>query len=197
MNSKVLIIYEYQILFGILDEIKESLNFKIIQSKKNNYNEIKSDPKINYLTISKVKVENIDNCLILENTPIKLEKLLETININFLKKQFSNQSNIKIGKYNLDLNSRKITFKDKSLDLTERETSLIIFINDKINVTVKELQKNVWDYSPSLETHTVETHIYRLRKKMSDIFGDENFILNNKNGYSINWNVKFLHLFFE
>lgn len=186
MNSKVLIIYEYQILFGILDEIKESLNFKIIQSKKNNYNEIKSDPKINYLTISKVKVENIDNCLILENTPIKLEKLLETININFLKKQFSNQSNIKIGKYNLDLNSRKITFKDKSLDLTERETSLIIFINDKTNVTVKELQKNVWDYSPSLETHTVETHIYRLRKKMSDIFGDENFILNNKNGYSIN-----------
>ena len=186
MISKVLIIYEYQILFGILNEIKESLNFKIIQSKKNNYNEIKSDPKINYLTISKVKVENIDNCLILENTPIKLEKLLETININFLKKQFSNQSNIKIGKYNLDLNSRKITFKDKSLDLTERETSLIIFINDKINVTVKELQKNVWDYSPSLETHTVETHIYRLRKKMSDIFGDENFILNNKNGYSIN-----------
>tara|TARA_Y100001935_G_C17096592_1_gene403876 strand:- start:153 stop:713 length:561 start_codon:yes stop_codon:yes gene_type:complete len=186
MNSKVLIIYEYQILFEILDEIKESLNFKIIQSKKNNYNEIKSDPKINYITISKEKTENIDNCLILENTPIKLEKLLEIININFLKKQFSSQSNIKIGKYNLDLNSRKITFKDKSLDLTERETSLIIFINDKTNVTVKELQKNVWDYSPSLETHTVETHIYRLRKKMNDVFGDESFIVNYKNGYSIN-----------
>ena len=112
-------------------------------------------------------------------------KLLETININF-KKQFSNQSNIKIGKYNLDLNSRKISFKDKNLDLTERETRLIIFINDKTGVTVKELQKNVWDYSPSLETHTVETHIYRLRKKIMDIFGDENFILNDKNGYSIN-----------
>lgn len=186
MNSKVLIVYEYQILFEILDEIKESLNFKIIQSKKNNYNEIKFDVKINYLTISKKKVENIDNCLILENTPIRLEKLLETININFLKKQFSSQSNIKIGKYNLDLNSRKIKFNDKSLDLTERETSLIVFINDKMNVTVKELQKNVWDYSPSLETHTVETHIYRLRKKMNDVFGDESFIVNYKNGYSIN-----------
>ena len=186
MNSKVLIIYEYQILFGILDEIKESLNFKIIQSKKNNYNEIKSDPKINYLTISKVKVENIDNCLILENTPVKLEKLLETININFLKNKFNNQSNIKIGKYNLDLNSRKIAFKNKFLDLTERETSLLIFINDKMNVTVKELQKNVWDYSTSLETHTVETHIYRLRKKMKDFFNDENFILNTDKGYSIN-----------
>ena len=186
MNSSILIVYEYQILFEILNEIKKSLNFKIMQSKKNDYNEIKFDPKINYLTLSKEKVENINNVLILENIPIKLEKLLEIININFLKKQFNNQSNIKIGKYNLDLNSRKIIFKDKSLDLTERETSLIIFINDKINVTVKELQKNVWDYSASLETHTVETHIYRLRKKMKNIFGDENFILNDKNGYSIN-----------
>lgn len=186
MNSKILIIYEYQILFEILNEIKESLNFKIIQSNKNDYNKIEFDPKINYLTISKEKVENIDNCLVLENISIKLEKLLEIININFLKIQFSNQSNIKIGKYNLDLNSRKIKFKDKSLDLTERETSLIIFINEKTSVSVKELQKNVWDYSPSLETHTVETHIYRLRKKMNDIFGDENFILNDKNGYSIN-----------
>ena len=185
MNSKLLIIYEYQILFEILDEIKESLNFKIIQSNKNDYNKIEFDPKINYLTISKEKVDNIDNSLVLENTSIKLEKLLEIININFLRIQFSNQSNIKIGKYNLDLNSRKIKFKNKSLDLTERETSLIIFINEKTNVSVKELQRNVWDYSPSLETHTVETHIYRLRKKMNDIFGDENFILNNKNGYSI------------
>ena len=61
MNSKILIIYEYQILFEILNEIKESLNFKIIQSNKNDYNKIEFDPKINYLTISKEKVENIDN----------------------------------------------------------------------------------------------------------------------------------------
>ena len=105
------------------------------------------------------------------------------LNIKFLKIQFSNQSNIKIGKYNLDLNSRKIKFKDKSLDLTERETSLIIFINEKKSVSVKELQKNVWDYSPSLETHTVETHIYRLRKKIHDKFMDNKFIFNNKDGY--------------
>ena len=118
--------------------------------------------------------------------PLKLEKILEIININFLKNKFVNQSSIKIGKYNLDLNSRKISFKDKNLDLTERETNLIIFINDKKNVSVKDLQKSVWDYSPNLETHTVETHIYRLRKKMKEIFGDENFIFNNDNGYSIN-----------
>ena len=86
----------------------------------------------------------------------------------------------------MDLNSRKISFKDKDLDLTERETNLIIFIYERKDVSVKDLQKNVWDYSANLETHTVETHIYRLRKKMKEIFGDENFISNNNNGYSIN-----------
>lgn len=186
MNSKILIIYEYQILFEILNEIKESLNFQVIQSKQDDYNKLRLDPKINYLVISKNKSSNLSNNLFLENIPIKIEKLLEIININFLKNKFNNQSNIKIGKYNLDLNSRKITFKDKSLDLTERETSLIIFIKDKTNVSVKELQKNVWEYSSSLETHTVETHIYRLRKKMKDIFGDDNFIINSRKGYSIN-----------
>ena len=111
---------------------------------------------------------------------------MEIININFLKNKFYNQSNIRIGKYNLDLNSRKISFQDKNLDLTERETNLIIFIHDKKSVTIKDLQKNVWNYSPNLETHTVETHIYRLRKKMKEIFEDGNFISNNNNGYSIN-----------
>ena len=121
----------------------------------------------------------------MEDLPIKFEKLIEIINIKFLKNKFLDQSHIKIGEYNLDLNSRKISFKDKSLDLTERETNLIIFINDKKNVTVKELQKTVWDYSPDLDTHTVETHIYRLRKKMKETFGNESFILNTRNGYSI------------
>ena len=95
------------------------------------------------------------------------------------------QSYVKIGKYNLDLNSRKISFGNKSLNLTERETNLIIFIKEKKNVTVKELQKKVWDYSSDLDTHTVETHIYRLRKKMKETFGNESFILNTSNGYSI------------
>ena len=185
MNVKILIIHDYKILFEILDEIKEILNFKVIKSEKNNYENIKFDPKANYLTISKKKIEKTRNDLILKDIPISLEKLLETININFLKNKFTNQSNIIIGKYNLDLNSRKIIFEGKCLDLTERETSLIMFINEKINVTVKDLQKNVWYYSSNLETHTVETHIYRLRKKMRDFFGDDNFILNNNNGYSI------------
>ena len=111
--------------------------------------------------------------------------MVSTKLLEILKNKFSDQSYINIGEYNLDLNSRKISHGNKSLNLTERETNLIIFIKDKKKVTIKELQKMVWDYSPDLETHTVETHIYRLRKKMKETFGDENFILNTSKGYSI------------
>ena len=185
MNSRILIIYEYQILYQILNEISESLNFEITQFNSKGLKELKYDPKNNYLIVSKKKIEGINNSLIMENVQIKFEKVIEIINIKFLKNKFLDQSNIKIGEYDLDLNSRKISLGDKKLNLTERETNLIIFIKDEKNVTIKELQKMVWDYSPDLETHTVETHIYRLRKKMKETFGDENFILNTSNGYSI------------
>ena len=171
--------------YQVLNEISENLNFEIIQSNEKNFKEFNYDKKKNYLIISDKKIEDLKNNLILENLPIKIEKLIEIINIKFLKNKFLDQSHIKIGEYDLDLNSRKISLGNKSLNLTERETNLIIFIKEKKNVTVKELQKKVWDYSPDLETHTVETHIYRLRKKMKETFGDENFILNTSNGYSI------------
>ena len=185
MNSRILIIYEYQILYQILKEISESLNFEITQSNSKDLKELKHDPKNNYLIVSKKKIEGIKNSLILENIPIRFEKLIEMINMNFLKNKFLDQSYINIGEYNLDLNSRKISLGNKTLNLTERETNLIIFIKDQKNVTIKELQKMVWDYSPDLDTHTVETHIYRLRKKMKETFGDKDFILNTSNGYSI------------
>jgi len=185
MSFRILIIHEYKILYQVLNEISESLNFDIIQSNNKNLKEFKFDPKNNYLIVSKKKIDGIKNNLILDNLPIQLEKLVQIININFMKNKFSDQSNIKIGEFNLDLNSRKISFNDKSLNLTERETNLIIFIKDKKDVTIKELQKRVWDYSSDLDTHTVETHIYRLRKKMRETFGNESFIINTSNGYSI------------
>ena len=103
MHSKILIIYEYKNLFEILDEIAEILNFKILYCNKKEYDQIKFDPKINYLTISQKKIDGINNPLILDILPSKLEKILEIININFLKNKFVNQSFIKIGKYILDL----------------------------------------------------------------------------------------------
>ena len=98
MHSKILIIYEYKNLFEILNEIAESLNFKILYCGKKEYDQIKFDPNNNYLTISQKKIDGINNLLILDNLPLKLEKVLEIININFLKNKFVNQSNIKIGR---------------------------------------------------------------------------------------------------
>ena len=187
MNSKKIIIFDYDILFNILDEIKGNLNFDIISCNQNNLNTILDKLEKDFLIISKKKEKNLKNNLIIENNPLSINKLIEIININFLKIQFNFQSEISIGTYKLDLNSREISKNKSTLDLTERETNLIIFLkNSSKPVKINELQKEVWRYGSELETHTVETHIYRLRKKIKDKFNDDNFIISLPNGYKIN-----------
>ena len=187
MYHKKLIIYEYESLFNILDEIKENLNFETIKANKDNIESIKSDLKSDFLVLTKSNLDKEGNQIILQNLPTKINKLIELINIQFLKNKFSIQSNMNIGPYHLNLNSRKITRENINLDLTERETNLIVYLNkSKLPVKIDELQKEVWEYGSELETHTVETHIYRLRKKMKEKFGDKNFISSLKNGYKIN-----------
>ena len=84
-----------------------------------------------------------------------------------LREKFSYQSDIAIGKYKLNLNSKEISKNNITIDLTEREMNLILFLKQKSDpVKIDELQKEVWEYGSDLETHTVETHIYRLRKKL-------------------------------
>jgi len=112
---------------------------------------------------------------------------MENFNIEFLKQQFNHQSEINIGDYKININSREIVSKNQlKLKLTEKETNIILYLsNTGGTVRINELQKNVWGYQSDLETHTVETHIYRLRKKFLKIFDDKNFILSKKNGYEI------------
>ncbi len=87
----------------------------------------------------------------------------------------------------MNLNSRQISKESVKLNLTEREGNLIIFLNKSSSpVSVDRLQKEVWEYGSDLETHTVETHIYRLRKKIKEKFKDDNFIISSKEGYIIN-----------
>ena len=185
MISKTLIIYEYQTLYKILTEISEYLNFEILDVDRKKLQKLELDKFENYLVVSTKKSLNLKNSLILENLPIKLEKLIQIININFLKTNFIKKSEVKINKYKIDLNSREIILENLTLSLTEKETEMIIFIKSNDNVTIRELQNNVWGYSSNLETHTVETHIYRLRKKMKDKFGDGTFIQNSQKGYKI------------
>ena len=91
-----------------------------------------------------------------------------------------------INNYLIDLNAREISCMNLKLKLTEKEVSIILHLsNMKKPVSINELQKHVWMYQGDIETHTVETHIYRLRKKILKTFKDENFIISKKNGYQI------------
>ena len=122
----------------------------------------------------------------IDNLPIQIFKLIEKINIKFLKLQFNNQSQVKINNYIIDLNSREIFLNNTRLKLTEKEINTIIYLSKKIKpVSVNNLQENVWSYQSDIETHTVETHIYRLRKKFLSTFDDNEFIISKKNGYQI------------
>ena len=187
MNLKKIIIYDYDNLFDILDEIKDYLHLELKKANKENLDQITKNFKSDYLIISKKKNKNFKNSVIIDEIPIKINKLVEIINLNFLKNKFVNQSEKKIGLYKIDLNSREIS-KDKIiLNLTERETNLIMFLSQSSSpVNVNQLEKEVWNYELELETHTVETHIYRLRKKIKEKFNDENFIVSLKKGYKIN-----------
>lgn len=184
MNIKTLIIHQNKILYNILDEISNNINFKI---KYTDNIDLNFDENEDYLVITQNKILNIKRKLLIDTLPIKLNKLIEIINITFLKQEYNSQSNISIGKYDLNLNSRTLILNGLELDLTEMEANLILFLkNSEEPSSVKKLQKNVWRQMPDLETHTVETHIYRLRKKLKDKFNDDNFIKSLKDGYQIN-----------
>ena len=187
-------IINFNSLYEILDEIKENLSFKIIKfENEENFQKNLDLNIIDYLIISKTNHKlllNNDitdkNLLDFGDLPLSLKKLLELINIKLIKLKFNQQSKIIIKGYELNLNSKFFSKDGSKLKLTEKEIEIILYLNIKdIKHNVADLQKNIWGYSADMETHTVETHIYRLRKKISDLFKDEKFILSHKNGYFI------------
>ena len=181
-----LIIYKFKSLYHVLDELKSDLNVNVISVDNENSLNEKIKNLNNFLVISNEKHSDLNNQFILENKPIKIFKLIEKMNIEFLKHQFNNQSDVKVGSYVIDLNSREIVSKNVKLKLTEKEINTIIYLSKSNNpVSVEELQEKVWSYQSDLETHTVETHIYRLRKKIFKTFNDNDFIISKKDGYQI------------
>ena len=181
-----LIIYNCKSLYVILEEISSDLNFKInFVNDESSLNKKITELK-NCLIISSKKLLDVNNTLVLYDLPIKVSKLIEKINTEFLKLQYNNQSEIKLNNYIINLNSREILAKSKKIKLTEKEIRTIIYLSKAQKpVDINELQKKVWSYQNEIETHTVETHIYRLRKKILDTFNDNKFIVSEKTGYRI------------
>ena len=173
-------------MYHILEELGLDLNFDISFIDNENSLNDKIKNLNNFLIISNKKFLDINNQFILENTPINIFKLIEIINIEFLKLQFNNQSEIKINNYSIDLNSREMLINNVKLKLTEKEINVITYLSKSNKPTsINELQEKVWSYQSDIETHTVETHIYRLRKKILNTFKDNEFIVSKKNGYQI------------
>ena len=186
MNNQNIIVYRFNLLYQILKEIEEDIQFKIIEisDEKVLTSEIKN--LNNYLIITKKQILKLNNQFILSQLPIKIFKMIEKLNIEFLKHQFVEQSQFIINDYIIDINAREISLKNIKLKLTEKEVNTIIYLS-KVNkpISINELQTKVWDYHSDIETHTVETHVYRLRKKISKNFSDDNFIISKNNGYQI------------
>ena len=213
MKSEKLFVFGNQRLAEILQEVKLFKNYEIINKtsdfQKNNLSQdknlkenlilldlsnisitkdfIKSFSKNSILLINKKNFNNelikdCEKCLL----PFKLNDLLSKIKILSLKKDYKNRSIFPVLDYQLDINKKVIVKNDLKLKLTEKEVTLLVYLIELGRpVKINELLKTVWDYSSESETHTIETHVHRLRKKFIKIFKDDNVIKNNIDGYFI------------
>jgi len=193
MSKSEVNIVDFEALYNIFFELKEFLKFKVVNfnNEKELLNEInKKNNNENFIIITKntLTSEDVDKkkIILLDRLPINFFMLIDKININLLKQKYNFQSNININGYNLNFNSRTISKNNNELKLTEKEIEIILFLKEqKIPQNIDKLQKEVWGYAEDLETHTVETHVYRLRKKIIDKFKDGRFIKTFDEGYSI------------
>tara|TARA_B100000989_G_scaffold82669_1_gene59105 strand:+ start:665 stop:1264 length:600 start_codon:yes stop_codon:yes gene_type:complete len=198
MPSQKLHIFNIPELDKIINEIKDYFNYKVsyFDKKKDLIETVEEDKKIlvnsviivkrkDFSQIKYITDENRINCI--TKVPIKIIDLMDQINTKLIQQNYLALSSVNINNYNLNINSRVLKKNNFELILTEREIDIIVFLKrEKKPAKVDVLQKRVWRYGSDLETHTVETHIYRLRKKIKDVFNDDNFIQSKKNGYIIN-----------
>ena len=189
-----------------LEELKDYLNFKLTFGDKeinketlNNHDvlilhqdgligdsleKLLKDSKKIKILVSNKSGKQKDQFNEVISLPVKISDLNQIVENAVTKKNFSKNSSILIKQYKLDKNEKKLIKNKNYILLTEKEIQLLeLFLDNKKPISKNIILKEVWKYSTSADTHTVETHIYRLRKKIKSKFSDENFILNNKDGY--------------
>ena len=161
------------ILFCHEDCLKDTKSLKIIDNSSK-------------LKILAYKSDHVNSNIFSEklNLPTSISEINFVMENLITKENFSRNSSIKIKNYTLDKNEKKLINEKKFISLTEKEVQLLeLFLSIKKPINKNKILSQVWKYSEDADTHTVETHIYRLRKKIKLKFADEKFILNDKNGY--------------
>ena len=172
-NVETKLFEDYDVLFCHQDFLEENQSVELFK----NSNKI----KILALSSNKIKSDIFDDKIYL---PASVEDINFIIGNLVIKKNFLNNSSIKIKNYILDKNEKKLINGKNYIFLTEKEIQLLeLFLSYKKPISKNIILNQVWKYSQDADTHTVETHIYRLRKKIKSKFSDEDFILNNKSGY--------------
>ena len=190
-----------------LEELKDYLSFKLTYSLNNLENELFKDYDVLLIhedysknnLVKKELLEQSNKIKILMSTssdpipnffndklslPTCIKDLNEFVENSIAKKSFIQNSSIKVKGYVLDKNEKKLIKNSNYILLTEKEIQLLeLFLDNDKSVSKSKILREVWKYAAEADTHTVETHIYRLRKKIKSKFLDENFILNNKDGY--------------
>jgi len=118
--------------------------------------------------------------------PVNYQDLEKIIKLAILKFKFLFQSKVEIGKYNLDKNERTISYGKKPVKLTERELDIILYLSGKKEgATKQEIMKDIWSHGEEIDSHTYETHLYRLRQKIQSKLNDKKFILVEDGKYFI------------
>ena len=195
VNQKLYII-NLSNFYDIISELKEHIGFEILKfdNKEIFFEKYKSESisTENSILIVHEKEYNFfvkeinEDQIIKFKPPVSIFTFIENLNVRFIQKKYQDQSSINVKEFFLDINSRELKKGNITLKVTERETDMILFLNNsKKPVNVETLEKEIWQHSSELETHTVETHIYRLRKKIKAEFGNDDLIKSNKNGYTI------------
>ena len=195
VNQKLYII-NLSNFYDIIKELKEHIDYELLKFDnkeiffdKYNSESISTENSIFVVTEKEYNffVKNINEDQIIKfKPPVNIFTFIENLNVKFIQKKYQDQSNVNVKDFFLDINSRELKKGKSILKLTERETDMILFLNNtKKPVNVETLEKEIWQHSSELETHTVETHIYRLRKKIKAEFGNDDLIKSNKNGYTI------------
>ena len=195
VNQKLYII-NLSNFYDIISELKEHIDYELLKfdNKEIFFDKYKSESisKENSILVVHEKeynffVKNIKEDQIIKfKPPVNIFTFIENLNVKFIQKKYQDQSKVNVKGFFLDINARELKKGKLSLKLTERETDMILFLNKSEKpVNVETLEKEIWQHSSELETHTVETHIYRLRKKIKAEFGNDDLIKSNKNGYTI------------
>ena len=178
----------FENLSDCLKNIKDNIIKNVIVTHLSNFESIEQsgftiDNPIFYLTSKKnnINVKTKFQRYELIYYPFNLENFIEKINLSYIKSKFVINSKVEFLNYTINLNTREIITEKNKLKLTEREINFLLFLkNSKKPQTIRNILESVWRYSKGIETHTVETHVHRLRKKFLVSFNDSNFIKNNK-----------------